>query len=147
MQGYQIPKGWLVAFSIRETQAISELFEKNADEFQPERWDKEREPETTCCQSCQGHQTHQDTDTCIRNESDRVHVTTAQSQQERFGFIPFGRGARSCVGKMYARLVLKVLVVEMVRGCSWRLLNEDVVFKRLPMPHPADGLPMRVTPR
>ncbi|XP_046573884.1 cytochrome P450 26B1-like [Haliotis rubra] len=45
LDGYQIPKGWTVAFSIREAQEQSDSF-PDGDKFNPDRWDaltKERE--------------------------------------------------------------------------------------------------------
>ncbi|XP_076464042.1 cytochrome P450 26A1-like [Babylonia areolata] len=65
--------------------------------------------------------------------------------EEAFNFLPFGRGARGCVGKEYAKLLLRLFTVELCRNCHWRLLNEDVKMLLLPVPAPADGLPMAVT--
>nr|KAG5700960.1 hypothetical protein BaRGS_034245 [Batillaria attramentaria] len=109
LDGYQVPKGWNVVYSIRETQMFSDLFDKG-DSFDPDRWQH------------------------LDNRSD-----------ETFHYLPFGRGARSCVGKEYARLLLKILTVELTRSCSWTLLNEDVQMRLLPVPHPTDGLPMHIT--
>ncbi|KAH3708047.1 hypothetical protein DPMN_067486 [Dreissena polymorpha] len=59
--------------------------------------------------------------------------------------MPFGGGRRSCAGKDLARIMLKVFVVEHVRGCSVRLLNERTRFQTFPMPYPTDGMPVNVT--
>lgn len=107
-----MPKDWTVVYSIRETQAFSELF-TDSDRFEPERWE-------TIGQS-------------------------ADDEKEDFHFLPFSRGARGCVGKEYAKLLLKIFVVETCRTCHWRLLNEDVELKMIPLPQPADGLPLHVT--
>ena len=99
-----------MVYSIRETQAFSDLF-SSSDRFEPERWELgQRTP-----------------------------------GEDTFHFLPFGRGARSCAGKEYAKLLLKVLTVEVCRSCHWRLLNEDTEMKFMPVPHPADGLPMHIT--
>ncbi|KAL8616610.1 hypothetical protein ACOMHN_036642 [Nucella lapillus] len=109
LDGYQIPEGWTVSLSIRETQAFSQLYTEG-DQFQPERWEQPLAP-----------------------------------GEETFNYMPFGRGARSCVGKEYAKLLLRILVVEMCRNCRWRLLSKDVQMRLLPVPHPVDDLPMKVT--
>ena len=99
-----------MVYSIRETQAFSDLF-SSSDRFEPERWELgQRTP-----------------------------------GEDTFHFLPFGRGARSCAGKEYAKLLLKILTVEVCRSCHWRLLNEDTEMKFMPVPHPADGLPMHIT--
>ncbi|XP_071091217.1 cytochrome P450 26A1-like [Haliotis cracherodii] len=38
LDGYQVPKGWTVAFSIREAQEQSDIF-PDGDKFDPDRWD------------------------------------------------------------------------------------------------------------
>ncbi|ELT89563.1 hypothetical protein CAPTEDRAFT_212322 [Capitella teleta] len=61
-------------------------------------------------------------------------------------FLPFGSGSRSCAGKDFARLLLKVLVTELVRNCSWDLLEGDTpAMEYFPVPHPKNGLPTQFT--
>lgn len=38
-QGYQIPKGWTVAYSIRDTHELGNELVLNPDEFDPDRWE------------------------------------------------------------------------------------------------------------
>ncbi|GFN93284.1 cytochrome p450 26a1 [Plakobranchus ocellatus] len=106
LNGYQIPAGWTLAYSIRDTQRISELF-PNSSTFDPDRW-----------------------------------IDHSSSREEKFHYLPFGGGTRSCVGKEFAKLFLKIFVIELVRSCSWRLMNDKVTMNHLPVPHPADGLPL-----
>ena len=37
---------------------------------------------------------------------------------------------------------LKVLIVELVRSSTWRLVNGPPTIRYMPVPHPADGLPL-----
>ncbi|GFS16682.1 cytochrome P450 26A1-like [Elysia marginata] len=67
----------------------------------------------------------------------------SSSREDKFDYLPFGGGTRSCVGKEFAKLFLKVFIVEVVRSCSWNLINNNVTMSYLPVPHPVDGLPLR----
>lgn len=63
----------------------------------------------------------------------------------RFGFIPFGGGPRSCVGKEFAKILLKIFTVELARHCDWQLLNGPPTMKTSPTVYPVDNLPARFT--
>ncbi|EPY81995.1 cytochrome P450 26A1 isoform 2 [Camelus ferus] len=63
----------------------------------------------------------------------------------RFSFIPFGGGLRSCVGKEFAKILLKIFTVELARHCDWRLLNGPPTMKTSPTVYPVDDLPARFT--
>lgn len=192
VNGYQVPKGWALVLSVRETHSSTHLLGEQPEQFLPERWDKvyglddaqhgpahpqasrtrpsgprqqgqgqdqsssagqgppptsqgpaaEPEAKAEATESSQGP---------VAETEAKAEATERSQEPERtvldpYGFFPFGRGSRSCPGQVLARLVLKVLALEMVRGCRWRLLNEDVALRRLPVPHPTDGLLMQVTP-
>ena len=64
-----------------------------------------------------------------------------------YSYLPFGTGARSCVGKEFAKIVLRVFTVNLVRMFDWRLINPDVKMARLPVRHPEDNLPAVFTAR
>ncbi|CAI9537506.1 unnamed protein product, partial [Staurois parvus] len=87
LNGYQIPKGWNVIYSIADTHDVAEIF-PNKDEFDPDRF-----------------------------------LTPFPEDSSRFSFIPFGGGVRSCVGKEFAKMLLKIFIVELCRSCDWELLN------------------------
>ena len=80
-------------------------------------------------------------------DPDRFSQERAEDRRgDRFNYCIFGHGLRSCIGKPFALLKLKVLVVELARSCSWELLNPDNLrFKLMPVPHPVDGMPVRFT--
>ncbi|KAK3746956.1 hypothetical protein RRG08_030366 [Elysia crispata] len=78
-------------------------------------------------------------------DPDRWLPRSSCSKEDKFHYLPFGGGTRACVGKEFAKLFLKVFVVEIVRSCSWQLMNNDVNMSYLPVPHPVDGLPLSFT--
>ncbi|XP_042193037.1 cytochrome P450 26A1 isoform X1 [Callorhinchus milii] len=110
LNGYQIPKGWNVIYSICDTHDIAEIFSKK-DEFNPDRF----------------------MEGCLEKDS------------SRFGYIPFGGGSRSCVGKEFAKVLLKIFTVELVRTCDWELLNGPPTMKTSPTVYPVDNLPTKFT--
>ena len=62
----------------------------------------------------------------------------------RYNYPIFGGGSRSCVGKQFAQLILKIFLVELARTCSVKPLYEEPVrFRGLPIPHPIEGLPLK----
>lgn len=59
----------------------------------------------------------------------------------RFHYIPFGGGARSCLGQELAQAVLQLLAVELVRTARWELATPDFpAMQTVPIVHPVDGL-------
>lgn len=109
MQGYQIPKGWNVIYSICDTHDVADVF-TNKEEFNPDRF-----------------------------------MLPHPEDASRFSFIPFGGGLRSCVGKEFAKILLKIFIVELARHCDWRLLNGPPTMKTSPTVYPVDDLPARFT--
>ncbi|XP_077992862.1 cytochrome P450 26A1-like [Glandiceps talaboti] len=110
LEGKQIPAGWAVIFSIRETHNHATNF-ATVDKFDPDRFMPNR---------------HED------------------KNGDRFNFIPFGGGARGCIGKQLALLMLKIFIVELVRGCRWQLVHpNNIKINLMPSPLPVDGLPVR----
>nr|XP_028585613.1 cytochrome P450 26A1 [Podarcis muralis] len=109
LNGYQIPKGWNVIYSICDTHDVAELF-TNKDEFNPDRF-----------------------------------MSPFPEDSSRFSFIPFGGGLRSCVGKEFAKILLKIFTVELARNCDWQLLNGPPTMKTGPTVYPEDNLPTKFT--
>ncbi|XP_062987679.1 cytochrome P450 26A1 [Elgaria multicarinata webbii] len=109
LNGYQIPKGWNVIYSICDTHDVAELF-INKDDFNPDRF-----------------------------------MSPFPEDASRFSFIPFGGGLRSCVGKEFAKILLKIFTVELARNCDWQLLNGPPTMKTGPIVYPVDNLPTKFT--
>ncbi|KAG9267616.1 cytochrome P450 26A1 [Astyanax mexicanus] len=110
LNGYQIPKGWNVIYSICDTHDVADVF-PNKEEFQPERF-----------------------------------MTKGLEDSSRFNYIPFGGGSRMCVGKEFAKVLLKIFLVELVQQCNWTLLNGPPTMKTGPTVYPVDNLPTKFTP-
>ncbi|RVE60010.1 hypothetical protein OJAV_G00194620 [Oryzias javanicus] len=109
LNGFQIPRGWNVIYSICDTHDVAEVF-PNKEDFQPERF------------------------------LDKSFVDSS-----RFQYIPFGGGSRMCVGKEFAKVLLKIFLVELVSSCHWALLNGPPTMKTGPTVYPVDNLPTKFT--
>ncbi|KAL7857604.1 hypothetical protein SRHO_G00165030 [Serrasalmus rhombeus] len=110
LNGYQIPKGWNVIYSICDTHDVADVF-PNKEEFQPERF-----------------------------------MAKGLEDSSRFNYIPFGGGSRMCVGKEFAKVLLKIFLVELVQQCNWTLLNGPPTMKTGPTVYPVDNLPTKFSP-
>ncbi|XP_076101812.1 cytochrome P450 26A1-like [Mytilus galloprovincialis] len=118
LEGYKIPKGWTVAYGIRDTHHTSPLY-TNSDVFNPDRWDD------------------------LPN-FDRI---TPDNLETRYNYATFGGGPRTCIGKDFAKLVLKLFVLHVCKSCDWNLENKDAELYYIPVPRAVDGLPLVVQKR
>ncbi|KAL4640120.1 cytochrome P450 26A1-like [Arapaima gigas] len=107
LNGYQIPKGWNVIYSICDTHDVAEVF-PGKEAFQPERF-----------------------------------MTKSPNLSSQFNYIPFGGGSRMCVGKEFAKVLLKVFLVELTTQCNWTLSNGAPTMKTGPTVYPVDNLPTK----
>ncbi|XP_070981288.1 cytochrome P450 26A1-like [Oncorhynchus clarkii lewisi] len=105
LNGYQIPKGWTVIYSICDTHDVADVF-PNKEEFNPERF-----------------------------------MDRSSEDSSRFNYIPFGGGSRMCVGKEFAKVLLKIFLVELTLQCDWTLSNGPPTMKTGPTVYPVDNLP------
>ncbi|NP_001089956.1 cytochrome P450 family 26 subfamily C member 1 S homeolog [Xenopus laevis] len=106
LDGYQIPKGWSVMYSIRDTHETAAVYQ-NAEMFDPERFSSERD----------------------------------EGKLGKFNYIPFGGGVRSCIGKELAKVILKILAMELVTTAKWELATPSFPkMQTVPVVHPVDGL-------
>lgn len=111
LEGYKIPKGWTLAYGIRDTHETAAVF-SNPTEFNPDRWDSL--PNYDKC---------------------------TDSLEERFNFAPFGGGPRMCIGKEFAKLVLRLFLIELCSNFNWTLENPYPSLRYIPVPRPSDKLP------
>lgn len=112
-QGYQIPKGWSVMYSIRDTHETAAVYQTPPSSFDPDRFGAGR-PQAA----------------------------------GRFHYIPFGGGARSCIGKELAQAILKLLAIELVSTARWELATPGYpTMQTVPIVHPVnDGLQLYFHP-
>uniref|UniRef100_A0A8C0FD69 Cytochrome P450 family 26 subfamily C member 1 n=1 Tax=Bubo bubo TaxID=30461 RepID=A0A8C0FD69_BUBBB len=104
LDGYQIPKGWSVMYSIRDTHETAAIYQSPPSSFDPDRFSAAR--------------------------------TEAAG---RFHYIPFGGGARSCIGKELAQAILKLLAIELVSTARWELATPGYpAMQTVPIVHPID---------
>ncbi|XP_030309179.1 cytochrome P450 26C1 [Calypte anna] len=104
LDGYQIPKGWSVMYSIRDTHETAAVYQSPPDDFDPDRFSATRTEAV-------GH----------------------------FHYIPFGGGARSCIGKELAQTILKLLAIELVSTAHWELATPSYPsMQTVPIVHPVD---------
>ncbi|XP_025922492.1 cytochrome P450 26C1 [Apteryx rowi] len=112
LDGCQIPKGWSVMYSIRDTHEAAAVYQSPPGGFDPDRFGAAR-PEAA----------------------------------GRFHYIPFGGGARSCIGKALAQAILKLLAIELVSTARWELATPAYpAMQTVPIVHPVDGLQLYFRP-
>ncbi len=90
-------------------------------------------------------QTHQDEEVYQLPEKfdpDRFSPERGEDKNKVFSYIPFGGGARECLGKEFARLEMKLFAAMLARNYEWELLPEQDLrmSSSLTPPHPRDGL-------
>ncbi|KAL4640982.1 cytochrome P450 26B1-like [Arapaima gigas] len=106
LDGCQIPKGWSVMYSIRDTHETAAVYQ-SPDLFDPDRFGPERN----------------------------------ESKAERFSYVPFGGGTRSCIGRELAQIILKTLAVELLATTEFKLSSETFPkMQTVPIVHPVGGL-------
>ncbi|XP_078087602.1 cytochrome P450 26B1-like [Mustelus asterias] len=104
--GFQVPKGWSVMYSIRDTHDTAPIFQ-HPETFDPDRFAQDQ----------------------------------MKGKDARFQYLPFGGGVRRCLGKELAKLILKILAIELATISHWELATKT--FPKLlmvPVVCPADGL-------
>ncbi|XP_067852585.1 cytochrome P450 26B1-like [Heptranchias perlo] len=75
---------------------------------------------------------------------DRFAKDQMKGKNVRFQYLPFGGGVRRCLGKELAKLILKVLAIELASVSHWELATKTFPkMLTVPIVHPADGLKVR----
>ncbi|XP_015262110.1 PREDICTED: cytochrome P450 26C1-like [Gekko japonicus] len=119
LDGYQIPKGWSVMYSIRDTHETASIYQSPPDTFDPERF-------------------------WVPQEEGEEHKAPSSV---RFHYIPFGGGVRNCIGKELAQAILKLLAIELVSTARWELATPHFPkMQTVPIVHPVDGLQLYFHP-
>uniref|UniRef100_A0A182K8E3 Cytochrome P450 n=1 Tax=Anopheles christyi TaxID=43041 RepID=A0A182K8E3_9DIPT len=110
LQGYQIPKGTDIAMGTAVLQR-SEKYFRRAAEYLPERWLSERPDD----------------------------VPSAKDSNP-FIFLPFGFGARSCIGRRLAMMEMEIITARLVRQFDLRWNYDKLSFKQALINIPSNPL-------
>ena len=58
-------------------------------------------------------------------------------------WIPFGGGARKCMGYSFALLEIKAILATLARGYDWSLDVHEELLPTSALPTPGNGMPMK----
>lgn len=118
--GFTIPAGTYVLYGIANTH-LDATVHPDPEAFDPDRF---ADPGDAC----------------------PAHKIAPQGHDGRF--IPFGGGARICLGMEFARLELRLFAAHLLRDCTWTVEpDQDLRLRMVPVPKPRGGLRVRVAPR
>ena len=79
-------------------------------------------------------------------DPDRFSPNRAEDRGHRYAWAPFGGGAHKCIGMHFAIMQIKVFYAHLLRRHRIELVGERPVrWQRMPIPHPKDGLPVRLS--
>jgi cytochrome P450 family 12 len=115
IQGFQIPKGINLFISTGLISKNDEHYPRSL-EFLPERW--------------------------LRDNQERGCPNARDANP--FVYLPFGFGARSCVGRRFAELEIEVLIARMVREFHIEWLHEPIKFKSQMVDVPVGDIKFRL---
>ncbi|CAB3359762.1 Hypothetical predicted protein [Cloeon dipterum] len=115
--GYHIPKGVQLVFPTIVTGNMEE-YVNDASSFRPERWMKQQ-------QQCPMHK-------------DKVHP---------FASLPYGYGARMCLGRRFADLEIQVLLAKLIRNYKLEFNHDPLDYQVTFMYAPDGKLQFKMTPR
>lgn len=107
--GYKIPAGKLLVFSLYSTSRMEKYFD-DALKFKPERWLRPQSTDRPQSMQCPN-----------------------RSLRHAYASLPFGIGARMCVGRRAAELQMLTFLASLVRRFSSSLNGEDKTKVRLKM--------------
>ncbi|MGK7950835.1 MAG: cytochrome P450 [Xenococcaceae cyanobacterium] len=72
---------------------------------------------------------------------ERFNSTNAEDKQKPFCYVPFGGGARECMGKEFAYLVIKIFVSILVNNYNWKFKEDrDLTINLFPVARPASKI-------
>lgn len=72
----------------------------------------------------------------------------AEHQRHPLAFIPFGGGARVCLGQHFAMLEMEIVLTLLLRDYTWTLVpDQDLDFRFIPFPRPKSGIRVKMQRR
>ncbi len=83
-----------------------------------------------------------------RFNPERFNPANAEDKKKPLCYIPFGGGARECIGKEFAYLVIKIFISTLLDNCSWKFKeNQDLTINTFPVARPAHKIEVCFTPK
>ncbi|MCL2933413.1 MAG: cytochrome P450 [Trichodesmium sp. MAG_R03] len=83
-----------------------------------------------------------------RFNPERFNSVNAEDKKKPLCYIPFGGGARECIGKEFAYLVIKIFISALMDNCSWKFQeNQDLTINTFPVARPAHKIEACFRPR
>uniref|UniRef100_T1HCI1 Cytochrome n=2 Tax=Rhodnius prolixus TaxID=13249 RepID=T1HCI1_RHOPR len=119
ISGYQVPKGVHLVFPSIVTGSLPE-YVSNPTEFKPSRWLKSSDTKKTM------------------SDTDYVHP---------FASLPYGYGARMCLGRRFADLEMQILMAKLIRSYKLEYNYEPLEYKVTFMYAPEGKLKFKLTQR
>ncbi|KAL3157165.1 hypothetical protein ABBQ38_001405 [Trebouxia sp. C0009 RCD-2024] len=111
--GYRIPKGWRLNLDIWKVLLDDPRWVDQTDEYAP-----------------------------CRFNPDRWLTEEGECGLDK-SFIPFGGGARKCMGYNFAFMEIKVILAVLARGYEWSVDLEETFIQTSPLPALTNGMPMK----
>lgn len=137
LNGYQVPKGWQVMFSIRETHEMASGQEKPLKAVH-----LPYNPEYFACTQCHKSTISKAEETIMGHKMrHKCHKSNGP-----FSFIPFGKGTRMCAGANYALFVLRILAIEVARSSVFSPTT-PIKLRSIPMTKPASTVKVCFCPQ
>ncbi|XP_071446339.1 probable cytochrome P450 49a1 [Hetaerina americana] len=124
---YKVPAG-VPVFLPSVITKFSEEFFPQSDKFIPERWLKTRPTANTA-------------------GSVEDFDATNKTKRHPFAYIPFGFGARSCVGKRFADMEIQILLAKIVRNFQVEYKYGEIKYEDKMLYKPKDPLRFKLTER
>ncbi len=80
-------------------------------------------------------------------DPDRFSPNRAEDRRHKYAWSPFGGGAHKCIGMHFAAMEAKILLYHLLGRYRVELAQKrPVEWRRLPIPRPVGGLPVRLIP-
>lgn len=80
-------------------------------------------------------------------DPDRLNDDRAEQKRHGFSFVPFGGGAHKCIGMHFAVMNVKLFMYEFLNRYKFELAADaSHKMQAIPLPKPADGVKLKVTP-
>jgi cytochrome P450 len=83
-----------------------------------------------------------------RFDPDRMGPERAEQRRQPHNYIPFGGGARVCIGQHFAMAEIAIILSLLLRGYRFELVpGQDLEFTSIPFPHPRSGVVVQFSRR